>query len=58
MLGKIIETIIEKSHLHDVVMKLLHGLLFEGLILFIDNYYVPLSEELLEKKTFMYGNEK
>ncbi|KAL6421381.1 hypothetical protein ACFW04_011926 [Cataglyphis niger] len=54
------ETIIEKSHSHDVVMRLLYGLLFEGRILFIDNYYtsVPLGEELLEKNTFMYGTVK
>lgn len=44
--------IIEKSHSHDVVMKLLNGLLLEGRILFIDSNYtsVPLGEKLLEKK--------
>ena len=54
------ETIIEKSHSHDVVMRLLNGLLFEGRILFIDSYYtsVPMGEELLEKNTFMCGTVK
>ena len=52
--------IIEKSHPHDVVMRLLSGLLFEGRTLFIDNYYtsVPLGEELLEKNTFFCGTVK
>lgn len=33
----------------------MNGLLFEGSIVFIDNYYtsVPLGEELLENNTFM-----
>lgn len=54
------ETIIEKSHAHDVVMRLLNGLFFEGRILFIDNYYtsVPLGEELLENSTFVCGTVK
>lgn len=53
-------TIIEKSHSHDIVMKLLNGLLFEGRILFTDSFYtsVPLGEELLEKNTFICGTVK
>lgn len=50
-------TIIEKSHSHDAVMRLLNGLLFEGRILFTDSYYtsVPLGEELLQNNTFICG---
>lgn len=53
-------TIIEKSHSHDVVMRLLNGLLFEGRILFTDGYYtsVPLGEELLQNNTFIYCKNK
>lgn len=53
-------TIIEKSHFHDVVMRLLNGLLFEGRILFTDGYYtsVPLGEELLQNNTFICGTVK
>ena len=54
------QTVIEKSHTHDVVMRLLNGLLFEGRTLFIDNYYtsVPLGEELLENSTFVCDTVK
>lgn len=54
------QTTIKKSHCHDVVMRLLNGLLFEGRVLFIDNYYttVPLAEELLENSTFICGTVK
>lgn len=57
--GKNTKTI-EKTHSHDVVMRLLSGLLFEGRTLFIDSYYtsVPLAEELLQKKTFICGTVK
>ncbi|EQB62087.1 piggybac-derived 2 (agap012114-pa) [Vairimorpha apis BRL 01] len=53
-------TIIKKSHSHDVVMRLLNGLLFEGRILFTDGYYtsVPLGEELLQNNTFICGTVK
>lgn len=54
------QTIIEKSHTHDEVIRSLNGLLFEGRILFIDNYYtnVPLREELLENSTFVCSTVK
>lgn len=49
-------TIIEKSHSHDVVKKLLNSLLLEGRILFIDSNYtsVFLGEKLLEKKIHLF----
>lgn len=51
---------IEKTHSHDVVMRLISGLLFKGRILFTDSYYtsVPLAEELLQKRTFICGTVK
>ncbi|CAK9826352.1 PiggyBac transposable element-derived protein 4 [Anthophora retusa] len=53
-------TAITKTRSHDVVMKLMSGLLSEGRILCTDSYYtsVPLAEELLEKNTFICGTVK
>ncbi|XP_014486513.1 PREDICTED: piggyBac transposable element-derived protein 4-like [Dinoponera quadriceps] len=51
---------IAKTHSHDVVIKLIRDLLFEGRILFTDSFYtsIPLAEELLQKKTFICGTIK
>ncbi|XP_046404681.1 piggyBac transposable element-derived protein 4-like [Ischnura elegans] len=47
----------EKGHAHDIVMKLMNGLLYEGRILYTDSFYtsVPLAKELLEKNTYLCG---
>ncbi|CAK9829694.1 PiggyBac transposable element-derived protein 4 [Anthophora retusa] len=54
------EARIVKAHSHDVVMKLIGGLLFEGRTLFTDSFYisVPMAEELLRKKTYICGTVK
>lgn len=49
-----------KGHAHDVVIRLMNGLLFEGRTLYTDNYYisVPLAEELLDKSTYLCATVK
>jgi hypothetical protein len=50
----------QKGHSHDVVMKLMNGLLYEGRVLYTDNFYtsVPLAEELLNNSTYICGTVK
>ena len=49
-----------KGHAHDIVMRLMNELLFEGRTLYTDSYYtsVPLAEELLDKSTNLCGTVK
>lgn len=57
--GKNGETI-KVGHSHDVVMRLMDGMLDKRRILYTDSYYtsVPLAEELLKKSTFLCGTIK
>ena len=51
---------IAKTHSHDVVIKLIRDLLFEGRTLFTDSFYtsIPLAEELMQKKNIYLWNNK